>query len=192
MMVSLDGYFEGENHDISWHQVDGEFGKFAVEQMEEVGTILFGRTTYELMADFWPTEQARKADAETAELMNSLPKIVFSKTLQNVSETEHWKNVTLLHEVNIDEIKKLKSEAVPPSQNSEKAKNIAILGSNKLLVELTKLGLVDEFRIMVNPIVIGKGTPLFHGIKEKLSLKLLRTRQFGNGNMLITYSPDEV
>src|SRR5579872_1265701 len=92
MMVSLDGYFEGPNHDLSWHNVDEEFNKFAIAQTKNVGTLLFGRRTYELMRDFWPTEEARKTDPIVANQMNTTPKIVFSRTLKEAEETKYWKN----------------------------------------------------------------------------------------------------
>lgn len=178
MMVSVDGYFEGPNHDLSWHNVDAEFNEFAIEQTKSVGTLLFGHRTYDLMKDYWPTEKARKGDPIVSNLMNTTPKIVFSKTLDKVEETEHWKNVRLMKEVNANEIIKLKSES---------QKNLAIFGSNQLCVSMMEMGLVDEFRIMVNPVAIGQGTPLFAGIKEKFKLKLINTKDFKSGNMLLFY-----
>ncbi len=180
MMVSLDGYFEGPNHDLSWHNVDEEFNEYAIEQTGNVGTLLFGRTTYELMRDFWPSEEARKTDPIVAAQMNTTPKVVFSKTLQKVKETEYWKNVRLLSDVNPDEIKKIKD-------NSKK--DVAVYGSSNLCLTFLKLGLLDELRIMVSPVVIGAGTPLFAGLKNKLELKLMDTKTFKNGNVLLTYKP---
>src|SRR5260370_25415435 len=95
MMVSLDGYFEGENHDLSWHNVDAEFNEYAIEQTKNVDTLLFGRRTYELMRDFWSTEHVRKTDPIVAKLMNETPKFVFSKKLKKVEETKYWKHVKL-------------------------------------------------------------------------------------------------
>ena len=86
MMVSLDGYFEGPGHDLSWHNVDNEFNDFAISQMNEADTILFGRKTYELMESFWPSEQGIEGDPEVANKMNFTPKIVVSKTLSGVSD----------------------------------------------------------------------------------------------------------
>ena len=181
MMVSLDGYFEGKDHDISWHNVDEEFVDFAIEQTSQVGTLLFGRRTYQLMEGFWPTEEALKSDPKTAELMNNTPKIVFSKTLEKVEETDNWKNVTLVKDKVEEEIKKLKDQP---------GKDIAVFGSSNLCVSLIKMGLLDELRIMVNPVAIGEGTTLFEGMKDKLKLKLEKTRTFKNGNVLLTYSLD--
>ncbi len=182
MMISLDGFFEGVDHDLSWHNVDAEFNEFAADQMKEADTILFGKITYQLMESFWPTYQPNESadpnDAIVAHLMNTFPKVVVSSTLGHVTETENWKNVKLISENVKEEIKKLK--------NTE-GKSIAILGSNKLLVSLTKLGLIDEFRIMINPVVINKGAKLFEGLEEKLNLKLTKTREFKNGNILLYY-----
>ena len=178
MMVSLDGYMEGENHDLSWHTVDAEFNSFAIPQTQSVGAILFGRRTYELMRDFWPTEQARTTDPVVAELMNTKPKIVFSKTLDTVKETEHWKNVRLVKTDIVEEINKLKNES---------EKDLAVYGSNNFCVTLLEHNLLDEIRIMINPVVIGKGTPLFKGIKKHCNFSLRNTRQFKNGNVLLIY-----
>lgn len=179
MMVSLDGYFEGVNNDLSWHRVDEEFNDFAIKQLDEAETILFGRRTYQLMESFWPSKQGLEEDPQVATKMNNTPKIVFSKSLQTVHETEHWKNVTLLHEVDRQYVQELKAQ---------KGKDIIILASSNLCITLLQMGLLDEMRIMINPVVIGKGTPLFNGIKEKLNLKLIKTRNFENGNILLNYS----
>ena len=176
MLTSLDGYFEGPNRDINWHNVDEEFNEFAVQQTGEFGALLFGRVTYELMEGYWPTESAKTDDPVVAGLMNSLPKIVFSKTL----EKAEWNNTKLVKDNFAEEISKLKGQP---------GKDIAIFGSSDLTVSLTQLGLVDEFRIMVNPVVLGDGKPLFKGIKNKLDLKLTETRTFGNGNVLLYYEP---
>ena len=181
MMVSVDGYIEGENHDLSWHNADNkEFNDYAIEQTKNTGILLFGRHTYELMRDFWPSDVARKTDPIVAELMNNTPKVVFSTSLEKVEETEYWKNVRLIKDNIAEEIKKLKEES---------GKDVAVYGSNNLCVTLLEMGLLDELRIMVNPVVIGSGTPLFKGIKNKLSLQLLTTKVFKNGNVLLAYKP---
>lgn len=178
MMTTLDGYIEGPEHDLSWHNVDDEFNIFAKEQMEEIGTIVFGRRTYQLMESFWPSPQGRADDPAVAELMNRTPKVVFSKTLEKVVETDIWKHVTL--------IKGTVAEAMQQLKKAE-GKEIEVLGSNNLCVTLLEVGLLDELRIMVNPVVIGKGTPLFMGIQNKKQFELVNTRKFKNGNVLLTY-----
>jgi len=175
MVVSLDGYYEGPNGDISWHNVDEEFNEFAVQQTSEVDTLLFGRKTYEGMASYWPTEAAINDDPVIAGLMNSLPKIVISTTL----DSAEWDNSRLVKENVAEEISKLKQQP---------GKEIAIFGSSDLAVSLAQMGLVDEYRIMVNPVILGDGKPLFKGA-DKLGLKLIKTRTFKSGNVLLYYEP---
>lgn len=181
MMVTLDGFMEGENHDLSWHNVDVEFNQFAAKQLQDdMGTLLFGRRTYELMHDYWPIAVPSDSDDEIVKnLMNTLPKVVVSHSLETVNEEENWKNVRVVKDNLKEEIKRLKEED---------GKDIAVLGSNNLCVTLLELGLLDELRIMVNPVVIGKGTPLFAGIKDIHKCILTETRTFTNGNILLTYS----
>lgn len=180
MMVSLDGYFEGPNHDLSWHNVDAEFNDFAIEQTKTVGTLLFGRRTYELMSNYWPSEQARKTDPVVAELMNSTPKIVFSKSLDKLTEISHWQNAKLFREVKSEDIIALKKQS---------SKDLAVYGSNRLCVNLMQLGLVDEFRLMINPVAVSAGTSLFSGLKKQTNFELKSQLQFKSGNALLTYQP---
>jgi dihydrofolate reductase len=173
MMTSLDGYFEGPDHDLSWHNVDEEFNEFAVSQLKEIDTLIFGHRTYDLMANYWPKIEPDE-DAEVAELMNSHKKIVFSYSLTKAD----WANTTV--ETDIDRLKSLKTHA---------GKDLAVFGSNNLCVSLLKAGLLDEIRIMVAPVVIGKGHSLFTGVEGKLNFHLEKTREFKNGNVLLTYKP---
>lgn len=174
MMVTFDGYFEGKDHDISWHHTDAEFNDFAIAQTGTVGTLLFGRKTYELMASYWRSEEARTSDPIVAKQMNEMPKVVFSKTL----ESADWENTKLVKEHLKEEVEKLKKI----SEN-----DIAVFGSSDLCVSLLKEGLLDELRLMINPVVIGEGKTLFEGMKEKMELKETGKRDFKNGNILLTY-----
>jgi dihydrofolate reductase len=174
MMVSLDGFVEAPDHDLSWHNVDSEFNEFANKQLDETSTLVFGGTTYKMMADFWPSDMAAKNAPETASRMNSLHKIVFSKTLGKAE----WNN-SELHSSDI-------ARVIHDAKN-ESGKDIAVLGSSNLCVALIREGLLDEIRIMVNPVVLGQGTPLFTGINEPLKLNLVGERQFSSGNVLLTY-----
>jgi dihydrofolate reductase len=176
MMVTLDGFFEGPNQDISWHNVGEEFNEFAIEQLKGVDTLLFGRVTYEGMASFWPTRFAKENDPVVAGLMNSTPKIVFSRTLERAD----WENTRLVKENVAEEVSQLKQQP---------GKDIAIFGSANLTASLLQMGLVDELRLMVNPIILGSGTPVFKGVHEKLNLKLLRAQTFRSGNVLLCYQP---
>jgi dihydrofolate reductase len=177
-MVTLDGFFEGpEPWSIDWHNAgDEEFNDFALQQLKSVGTLLFGRATYQGMASYWPSPAALESDPIIAEAMNSVPKIVFSRTL----ETADWNNTRLVRDNAGEEIARLK-------QGSDK--DLALFGSANLMSALVKLNLVDEHRVMINPVVLGRGTPLFQGVDEPVKLKLVNTRTFRSGNVLLTYQP---
>jgi len=174
MLVSADGYFEGPDRDITWHNVDEEFNEFAIQQLNTVDTLLFGRTTYEMMASYWPTPAAIAADPVVAGKMNSLSKIVFSKTLSKVE----WQNTRLVKTDYVQEISKLKQQP---------GKDMIIFGSSDLAITFMEHNLIDEYRIMVNPVVLGSGKTLFSGIKNRFNFKLLRTKAFKSGNALLYY-----
>jgi dihydrofolate reductase len=176
MLTSLDGYFEGPGQEIDWHNTDDEFNEFAIEQLRDADLLIFGRVTYEMMASFWPSKQAIESDPIVAGLMNSLPKIVFSKSLAKVE----WQNTRHVKTDIVEEITRLKNQA---------GGNICILGSSDLAVSFLEAGLLDEVRIMINPILLGNGKPVFKGIRHRLHLKLLKTRLFKSGNVLLYYQP---
>lgn len=179
MMVSLDGYFEGPDHDLSWHNANSrEFDDFANVQTAQVGAILFGRRTYDMMAGFWPSPEGIRAEPTTARLMNEASKFVFSHTLIKTA----WEHTTLVSEDAAAAVRTLKAEP---------GRDIAIYGSNALCVSLMKEGLVDEFRLMMNPVAIGKGTPLFAGLAQVYHVTLLAERRFTSGNVLLTYEPKQ-
>jgi len=176
LMTSLDGYIAGPDGNIDWHVVDDEFNEFAVEQINSVDTIMFGRATYEGMASYWPTPFAIENDPVVAGMMNDMPKIVFSHTLSSAD----WQNTRLISGDAAQEINKLKQQP---------GKDLIIFGSNKLAASFLDLGLIDEVRIIVAPVVLGEGIALFEGVKNKRSLKLLRSRTFSSGNILSIYQP---
>jgi dihydrofolate reductase len=176
MLTTLDGFYEGPNGEIDWHSVDEEFNQFAIDQLNSVDVLLFGRVTYALMASYWPTPAATTNDPIVADKMNHLPKIVFSKTLSAVD----WENTRLVKENAAEEILKLKRQP---------GKDLIIFGSSDLAVTLIRQGVIDEYRIMLNPVVLGDGKPLFKGIKDKLNLQLVKTKTFGSGNVLLCYQP---
>jgi dihydrofolate reductase len=175
-MVTVDGYLEGLHQEIDWHNVDEEFNEFATDQLNSADGLLFGRVTYEMMASYWPTASAIKNDPIVAGQMNLLPKIVFSKTL----EKAEWKNTRLIKENIAEEVTNLKQQP---------GKDMLIFGSATLASSLTNLGLIDEYRIMVNPVVLGGGHPLFRGLNGRLHLKLSKIRTFDSGNVLLYYQP---
>jgi dihydrofolate reductase len=172
-MVSLDGYFCRPNGEIDWHNVDAEFNEFAINQLQnEVDLLLFGKTTYELMASYWPSKQSIKDDPIVAGLMNNAPKIVFSSSMKKAD----WNNTKIMEKIDLEEITKLKQNLT---------KDIFIFGSGTIVQEFARLGLVDEYRLMINPLVLGQGKPLF---KQEQKLKLLKSKEFKSGNVLLYYS----
>ena len=176
LMTTLDGYYEGTNQEFDFWVVDKEFDEFSVEQLDEVDTLLLGRVTYEGMAAYWPTPAAEQDDPRVAARMNSISKIVVTRTL----ETAEWANTRLLEDDVADELAKLKQQP---------GKEMAILGSSDLTVSLLQMGLVDELRIMVNPVILGAGKSLLRTAVERVSLKLLKSRPFKSGNVLLYYQP---
>ena len=175
--VTLDGYFSGANGDISWaHKNDPEWNAFVADNSTGGGVLVFGRITYELMASFWPTPQAIKTMPDVAEGMNNLEKVVFSRTLAKAS----WNNTKLVKGDPAAAMRKMKQEA---------GKDMVILGSGTIVSQLTQAGLIDEYQLVVNPVVLGSGRTMFEGVKGKVTLKQIKTRTFGNGNVLTCYEP---
>jgi dihydrofolate reductase len=171
-MVTLDGYFEGPKPwEIDWHEYvwGEELERFSLDQAQEVGALLFGRVTYEGMASYWST-----ATGEIAEFMNSIPKVVFSNTL----ETAEWNNTRLMTGSAEEEVARLKQE---------RGKDLFIFGSANLTGSLTSHGLVDEYRIGLNPLVLGGGTPMFKPSDQRMRLKLLEARPLQSGVVLLRY-----
>ena len=171
-LMSLDGFFEGPNRDISWHSdVWGpELEQLSIEQGKEIGALLFGRVTYELMAGYWPT--AKKS--AIADYMNSLPKYVFSRTLKKAD----WANTTLLTGDLASEVAKLKRG---------EGKDIFVFGSADLSLHF--MSLFDEFRIGVAPLFLGSGSPLFKKRDESAKLKLLGADRHSTGAVILRYAP---
>ena len=177
--VTLDGYFSGPGGDLSWaHKAadDAEWNAFVAENAGSGGLLLFGRITYELMASYWPTPAAMRSLPDVAKGMNSLPKVVFSRTLDKVS----WNNTRLMKGNLAEEIRAMKKEP---------GEGIVILGSGSIVSQLAPEGVIDEYQVILNPVVLGKGRTMFDGIKAKLTLKLIKTRTFANGNVLLCYAP---
>lgn len=174
--VTLDGFFAGVNGDISWFKRDAQASEFAIKMAHGGNMLIFGRVTYQLMAGYWPTPLAMQNDPVMAEAMNSLSKIVFSRTLDKAD----WSDTRLVKTDMPMEIRKLKQQP---------GKDMAILGSGSIVSQLAQQGLIDEYQFMVNPVAIGRGRTMFEGIKDRLSLKLTNTRTFANGNVLLSYEP---
>jgi dihydrofolate reductase len=175
--VSLDGFICDVNGDMSWaHRDDPEWNQFVAGNASTGGLLVLGRVTYELMASFWPTPAAIEQMPDVAGRMNAMPKIVFSRQLQEAT----WNNTRLVKSDVAGEMRKMKKRSEP---------DMAILGSSSIVSQLAQERLIDEFQIAVIPVVLGQGKTMFTGIKERLTLKLKLTRTFANGNVLLLYEP---
>lgn len=171
-MMTLDGFFEGPNPwEIDWHEYvwGDELERFSLAQGEEAGALLFGRRTYEGMAAHWTS-----AEGEVAEFMNTIPKLVFSNTLEAVE----WRNTRLVRGRAEDEVPRLKEE---------EGKDLFIFGSAELTDALTKRNLVDEYRIGLNPLLLGGGNPLFKPSDARTRLQLLEARPTASGVVILRY-----
>jgi dihydrofolate reductase len=176
MVVTLDGYYEGPNGEFDWPNVDDEFYEFSISQLNDIDTLLFGRVTYEGMAGYWPTPAALEGDPAVAGYMNSVSKVVFSSTL----ESADWQNTELVKGNAGEAISELKQQS---------GKHLALFGSPSLTVSLLEQGLVDELRVMVQPILLGAGKSLFKSLKDRVPLTLQTAMTFSSGNVLLSYRP---
>jgi len=175
--TTLNGYFKGPQDDISWSMhKQGEENDYASEGANSASTLIFGRVTYQMMAAYWPSADALKNNPEVAQGMNNSEKIVFSRTLKKAD----WNNTRIIKNNIVEEIKKLKE--VP-------GKNLTILGSGSIISQLAEAGLIDEYQIMLYPLALGDGTPLFKGIQHPLNLALTGSRVFKSGSVLLSYRP---
>jgi dihydrofolate reductase len=175
LLTTLDGYYEGPNREFDFWTADDEFDEFSAAQLDEAGMLVFGRVTYEGMVAYWPTPAAAEDNPLLASRMNDTPKVVVSRTLD---ENAEWANTQVLRRP--EDVAALKAQA---------GDDLAVLGSSSLTVALLQLGLVDELRILVNPVVIGAGRSLFRGAKQQIDLTLVNSRAFRSGNVLLTYQP---
>jgi dihydrofolate reductase len=175
--VTVDGYFVDSRGDMSWaHQDDPEWTAFVAGNASGGGVLLFGRVTYELMAGFWPTPMASKAFPVVAERMNSAQKIVFSRTMDEAA----WSNTRLVKSDLAAAVRRMKSEP---------GEDMVILGSGSIVAQLTDERLIDEYQIVVVPVVLGRGRTMFEGCGRDVRLKLANSRTFANGNVLLRYQP---
>lgn len=181
--VSLDGYFCDAHGSMSWaHKQDPEWLAFTTENASGGGVLLFGRITYDMMASYWPTPMAMKTMPVVAERMNSLPKVVFSNTMA----TAPWNNTKILKGDIGAQVKKMKLEPGP---------DMVIMGSGTIVSQLTEAGIIDEYHVVLNPIVLGAGPStklgagrtMFEGVTAPVTLALKKTRAFGNGNVVLWY-----
>lgn len=180
MNVTLDGFMAGPACELDWHfkSWNEEMARSTAEQLSRADTILLGGITYRGMAKYWTSNPvnllAPREDLDFAEMLNNYPKVVFSKTMSAVS----WNNARLAKKDIAEEVDELKHKP---------GKDMIIYGSGKIVAALTRLGLVDEFRMWVHPVVIGSGKPLFKDLHKTLKLQLFKTETFGSGVVILFY-----
>lgn len=171
--ITLDGYFEGkQNWDLSFHDTvwGKELEKLSLEQLHSADCLVFGRVTYEGMAAYWT-----KAEGDIADLMNKIPKFVFSKTLKAVD----WNNSTLIKENASAEIKKIKAQG---------SGDMYVFGSANLSETFINENLFDEYRIGIAPVILGVGRPLFRQGISPQNLSLVSTQQLSTGGVVLKYT----
>lgn len=171
--ISLNGFFQGPGGDTSWaHERPSD--DYSSAAMKGESTLLFGRVTYEMMASFWPTPAGVQMSPEIAKKMNASEKVVFSRTLRKAD----WENTRIASTLG-EEIARLKAAG----------KNMTVLGSGSIVTQLAEQGLVDAYDIMVHPVALGAGTPMFHGAKKRIDLDVIATRQLKAGAVVLTLVP---
>jgi dihydrofolate reductase len=178
MMVSLDGFIEGPDGELDWHVIDEELHRHFNDLERRMAVLLYGRRLYEIMAAYWPTVEqnpsAPDVEVEYAHIWRAKPKIVFSKTLDKVE----W-NSRLAREVDPHEIRRLKTQS----------REDLSLGGPDLAATFHRLGLIDEYWLYVNPVVVGRGKPMFLDVEDVARLQLVETRSFSSGVVLLRYQP---
>jgi len=175
--LSLDGMFSDANGGLGWAKHDGdELTEYVKQSRGDIATYLFGRTTYQMFASFWPTPAGKAANPYFAKLLNESKKIVFSKTLKKAD----WGNTIVEPLADTKTIQKLKADT---------GGDYLIFGSGRLVRDLTAQGLIDEYQIVLNPVALGSGQPLFSPLQKSVELHLLEAKPFKNGTVLLRYQP---
>jgi len=181
MHISLDGFVAGPNGEMNWINVDEEIFDHVGERISETDTALYGRVTYEMMQNYWPTAGdepgASKHDIEHSKWYNKAHKLVLSKTMKDAALT----NTTIISDNLSNEINEIKQGA---------GSEILVFGSPTATHSLIQQNLIDGYWLFVNPIILGQGIPLFTGIKDKIKLKLLTTLPFTCGVTELNYIVD--
>lgn len=173
--ITLNGFLNAPNGDISWHRHGTEENQFANDSMQSGTTLLFGRRTYEMMASYWPTPMAAENSPEVAQKMNAAKKIVFSRTLKQAG----WENTVIANDA-VQEMKRLKEMSDG---------NFTLLGSGTILTQFAEANLIDQYMVMIDPVAIGAGATIFGGISQKLDLELTNVQSFKSGVVLLRYRP---
>jgi dihydrofolate reductase len=178
MHTSLDGFVAGPNGELNWIKVNEEIFDFVATMTDKADAALYGRVTYEMMQSYWPTAgdqpNASKHDKEHAAWYKKVSKVVLSKTLSE----KGLSNTTVIGDQLADKINKIKQQ---------EGKDILIFGSPTASHSLLRQGLIDEFWLFVNPIILGQGVPLYKGVMERTQLKLIEARTFGCGVVALHY-----
>lgn len=172
--ITLNGYFKGPQEDTSWHVHGGPESEYGVNALKSGSTLVFGRTTYDMMAGYWPSPEAIRNMPDMAKGMNAAEKIVFSRTLTKAD----WNNTTVIKGNIIEEMTRMKQGTGP---------DMTILGSGSIISQFAEAGLIDTYQIMMDPIALGDGTSMFKGITKPLQLELVNTRTFKSGVILLSY-----
>ena len=173
--VSVDGYFADEQGGIGWATPDADIMKESVKAQKSVGLFMFGRVTYDMMARFWPTPAGKAASPAYAHILNSTPKVTISQAMKKAE----WSSTTIMNELTTESITRLKEE---------QKKDIMIFGSGTIVSKLTELGLVDEYQLVINPVILGTGKVLFHDMRTRVNLILKKSTAFKSGVVLQQYN----
>jgi dihydrofolate reductase len=174
--LTLNGFYKGPGGDLSWHRHAGEENEHAENAVStRPAILLFGRVTYEMMKSYWPTPMALEQNPVVAKGMNAAEKIVFSNTLKKTD----WNNSRIVSGDIVEAVKKLK----------QGDNDLTILGSGSIVTLFANEGLIDAYQIMLDPVVLGDGTPIFKGLDHKLDLKLVKHKAFKTGVLVLDYEP---
>lgn len=174
--TTINGFFKGPDDDTSWHTHGEDEARYSVDSLQGGSTLVFGRKTYDMMAGFWPTPAAAEQFPEVASGMNRADKVVLTRT----AFEPLWEGTRCITGDLAEEVRKLKATA---------DNDLTILGSGSIVSQLSDDRLIDDYQVMIDPVAIGEGTPLFAGITGKLDLKLVDSRVFPSGIVLLTLTP---
>jgi dihydrofolate reductase len=176
--LSLDGFFSDAQGGLDWSHRHGgeELTEYIQQNRGEISTYLFGRVTYQMFASFWPTPAGKAANPYFAKVLNEGHKVVFSRTLSRVD----WEHTVIEPSADAATVKKFKAS---PGGDA------LIFGSGSLVRSLAVQGLIDEYQLVINPVVLGAGQALFSPLPQRLDLKLIGTKAFKNGTVLLRYQP---
>lgn len=178
--ITLDGFVAGPNDEMEWLLIDEAMNTYENNLIHMADTLLLGRATYQGFAGYWPKvaldPTATKEQVAYAQQVNAMHKIVFSQTLTHVA----WTNARLVEVLRPEEIRRMKQEP---------GRDMVIYGSLSLVQALIQCGLIDEYQLLVHPVVLGSGKPLWSNVKEKMALKCVQTQAFPSGVVLLSYQP---